>query len=105
VRASGPAAKPSPFLRRPGSPAGTARAVAAAVAPDVKLSGGVPGTPPGPSVEANQPYIGPVTPLGADRAARYSLALVATVLILGTGVAALRLLRDQRHVGAHRRVR
>jgi hypothetical protein len=105
VRTTGPAAPPSAIRRRSGSPASTARAVAAAVAPEVELPGTVPATPSGPPPRANQPYIGPVAPLGADRAARYSLALIATVLILGTGLAALRLLHSQRHVGAHRRVR
>jgi hypothetical protein len=103
VGATGPA-QPSAIRRSSGSPASTARAVAAAVAPEVELPGTVPLTPTGLPLRANQPYIGPVTPLGADRAARYSLALIATVLILGTGLAALRLLHSQRHVGAHRRV-
>lgn len=104
LRASRPVARPSQPLRRSGSPANTARAVAAAVAPDVDVPGVGPVPTPGPPLSANQPHIGPVAPLGADRAARYSLALIATVLILGTGLAALRLLRSQRHVGAHRRI-
>ncbi|GIH15634.1 hypothetical protein Raf01_38060 [Rugosimonospora africana] len=100
---SGPAPGPSRPARRPHSRTSVAGTVAAAVPPTAYVGDAVPASPSGPPPLANQPYIGPVAPLGADRAARYSLALIATVLILGTGLAALRLLRSQRHVGAHRR--
>lgn len=101
--ATGPRPTPSGPLRWPGNRVSATRTVAAAVAPGIEVPGAAPAAPSGPPVQAIEPYIGPVSPLGADRAYRYSLALIATVLILGTGLAALRLLRSRRHVGAHRR--
>jgi hypothetical protein len=102
--AAAPTPRPSPRASpdggrdtMPGSaPAAAAASRPAPVVPSPTTVGS------GPPPQAGPPLTVPVRPLTEDRGFRDSLALIACVLIVGTGLAAIRLLASGARVGTHR---
>jgi hypothetical protein len=94
---------PSPRVSRDGGRATVPEsdpAAAASRSAPVATSPTMAGSDPPP--RAGPPLTVPVTPLTDDRGLRDSLALIATVLIVGTALAAIRVLASGARVGTHR---